>query len=145
LSPKNPSPQIELSRKAAELKTDSANKASLLPALVGANNKYHVDQGLADEPTRDQHDREHMHGGRAPPGLRLLDKQAVLAITGVSFPTIWSWMRAKPPKFPRSRVMQGKSVWRSDEVEAWIEALPVRVLKGDAVDITYQNKTEVVA
>src|ERR1700731_1329715 len=68
----------------------------------------------------------------APPRVRLLDKHEILAITGTSFPTVWSWMRAKPPKFPRSRVMGGKSVWLSTEVEEWMAALPLRRPKGDA-------------
>jgi predicted DNA-binding transcriptional regulator AlpA len=67
----------------------------------------------------------------APQSVRLLDKHEVLAITGTSYVTVWSWMRAKPPKFPRSRVMGGKSVWLSTEVEAWVTELPLRPLKGD--------------
>jgi predicted DNA-binding transcriptional regulator AlpA len=35
-------------------------------------------------------------------------------------------------RFPRSRVVGGKSMWRSDEVQAWLDALPVRPLKGDS-------------
>jgi predicted DNA-binding transcriptional regulator AlpA len=67
------------------------------------------------------------------PQIRLLNKSEVLRITGVSFPTVWSWMRAG--KFPRARVSGGgsksKSVWRSDEVEQWLADLPMRRLKGD--------------
>ena len=69
---------------------------------------------------------------RGPPSLmlRLLTKPEVLLIAGgVSYPTLWSWMRAG--RFPRSRVVGGKSMWRSDEVQAWLDALPVRRLKGD--------------
>jgi predicted DNA-binding transcriptional regulator AlpA len=62
-------------------------------------------------------------------GIRLLDKAEVLNITGVTFPTIWAWMRAGT--FPRSRVVGGKSMWLSTEVDAWLAALPVRPLKGD--------------
>jgi predicted DNA-binding transcriptional regulator AlpA len=63
---------------------------------------------------------------------RLLRKRDILEISGVSYQTIWQWMR--DGKFPRSRVTAGKSsstVWRSDEVQAWIDNLPVRKLKGD--------------
>jgi predicted DNA-binding transcriptional regulator AlpA len=63
------------------------------------------------------------------PSTRLLDKPEIIAIAGVTFPTIWAWMRAG--KFPRARVVGGKSMWRSDEVAAWMAALPVRPLKGD--------------
>jgi predicted DNA-binding transcriptional regulator AlpA len=33
--------------------------------------------------------------------------------------------------FPRSRVAGGKSMWLSTVIEAWISALPVRVLNGE--------------
>jgi len=64
---------------------------------------------------------------QAPPCL--LDRQQVCAIANVTFPTIWSWMRAGT--FPRSRSVGAKSMWFSSEVEAWMRALPVRRLKGD--------------
>jgi predicted DNA-binding transcriptional regulator AlpA len=70
---------------------------------------------------------------RAPPAVRLLGKAEILQITGMTFPTIWAWMR--DGKFPRSRATGGsnsKSVWLSSEIEAWIAGLPVRPLKGDA-------------
>jgi predicted DNA-binding transcriptional regulator AlpA len=65
----------------------------------------------------------------APGVVRLLDKHEVCAIAGVSFPTIWTWMRGD--NFPRSRVVGGKSVWLSSEIDAWLAQLPVRRLKGD--------------
>jgi predicted DNA-binding transcriptional regulator AlpA len=68
----------------------------------------------------------------APGVVHLLDKQQVVAITGVTFPTIWAWM--KDGRFPRGRVVGGnssKTMWLSSEVEAWLSALPVRKLQGD--------------
>ena len=64
---------------------------------------------------------------QAPP--RLLDKTEVCAIANVTFPTVWAWMRAGT--FPRSRIVGGKSMWLSTEVEQWLAALPIRKLKGD--------------
>jgi predicted DNA-binding transcriptional regulator AlpA len=61
---------------------------------------------------------------------RLLDKAEILSITRVSFPTVWAWMREN--RFPRSRIVGGKSMWLSSEVDAWLAALPFRPLKGDA-------------
>ena len=67
-----------------------------------------------------------------PAGLpKLLDKAEVCAIAGASFPTIWAWMRAGT--FPRSRAVQGRSMWLSTEIEAWMHALTRRALKGDQV------------
>jgi predicted DNA-binding transcriptional regulator AlpA len=60
---------------------------------------------------------------------RLLDKSQVCEIANVTFPTIWAWMRAG--KFPRARVVGGKSMWIGSEVDAWLSALPMRRLKGD--------------
>ena len=66
----------------------------------------------------------------AAPRVRLLAKHEVMAIANVSFPTIWLWMR--DGKFPRSRIVGGKSMWLSSEIEAWLAGLQVRPLKGDA-------------
>jgi predicted DNA-binding transcriptional regulator AlpA len=63
--------------------------------------------------------------------VRLLDKHEILAITGLTFPTIWKMMRAGT--FPRSRVVGGKSMWKSDEIAEWLAGLPIRRLKGDDV------------
>jgi predicted DNA-binding transcriptional regulator AlpA len=65
----------------------------------------------------------------APGTVRLLDKHAIVAITGVTYPTVWTWMREGT--FPRSRIVGGKSMWISSEVDAWLASLPVRALKGD--------------
>jgi predicted DNA-binding transcriptional regulator AlpA len=68
---------------------------------------------------------------RAPPAsARLLSKHEVLGITGRSYPTIWLWMREG--RFPRSRIVGGRSMWLSTEVDGWVAELPVRPLKGDA-------------
>jgi|HubBroStandDraft_3_1064219.scaffolds.fasta_scaffold259528_1 predicted DNA-binding transcriptional regulator AlpA len=61
--------------------------------------------------------------------VQLLDKHEVLAIAGTSYVTLWSWMRAG--KFPRGRIVGGKTKWRSDEIQCWLDDLPVRKLKGD--------------
>jgi|SRR5262249_4475331 len=59
----------------------------------------------------------------------LLDKHEVTAVAGTSFKTIWEWMRAS--KFPRSRVVAGKSKWPAADIADWLDGLPVRALKGD--------------
>jgi predicted DNA-binding transcriptional regulator AlpA len=59
--------------------------------------------------------------------VHLLDKHDVCAIAGVTFPTIWAWMQKGD--FPRGRIVGGKSMWLSTEVEAWLTNLPVRKLK----------------
>jgi predicted DNA-binding transcriptional regulator AlpA len=65
---------------------------------------------------------------------RLLNRHDILAITGMTYPTIWAWMRAGA--FPRCRISGtgksgSKSVWLSTDVERWMAALPMRKLKGD--------------
>src|SRR5262245_34869963 len=91
-------------------------------------------EALAAKPfARGEHDERTPHAACAPSaplGVRLLSKRQVLTIINVSYPTLWSWMRRG--KFPRSRVVGGKSMWISTEVQTWLAALPVRKLKGDA-------------
>ena len=61
---------------------------------------------------------------------RLLSRREILDRTGVSYPTVWQWMI--DGKFPRSRSIGGKCAWIESEYEAWLAALPVVPLKGDA-------------
>ena len=58
---------------------------------------------------------------------RLLSRGEVLERVGLSYPTIWQWMREG--RFPASRSLGGKVCWLESEVNAWIAALPVRQLK----------------
>lgn len=83
----------------------------------------------------------------APP-VRLLSKAEVLRITGVSFQSLWVWMRAG--KFPRARIAgvggnSSRSVWRSDEVDEWLASLPVRRLRGDAELCTVERLLQEIA
>jgi len=124
--------QVPFARKAAKLKAECGKPA--LPAkLVAANQTHIIDAGLAADSVQHQSDRKHAHGARAPP-IRLLGKPEILQITGVTFPTIWAWMRKN--QFPRCYVIgrssSSKSVWRSDEVDQWLAGLSLRPLKGDA-------------
>jgi predicted DNA-binding transcriptional regulator AlpA len=64
--------------------------------------------------------------------VRLLNKREILAITGLTFPTIWKMMRAGT--FPRSRVVGQKSLWLSTDLEQWLAGLPIRRLKGDGTE-----------
>ena len=58
---------------------------------------------------------------------KLLSKAAVLEITGRTFPTIWSWMRAG--KFPSARDLNGRPVWIRSEIDRYINNLPKRAYK----------------
>jgi predicted DNA-binding transcriptional regulator AlpA len=113
---------------------ESAKKPALPLNLIKANIEHRAKAALADELPRHNHDREHVYGARAPPPLveRLLSKYEVMTITGLSYPTLWQWMR--DGRFPRSRIVGGKSMWLSTEIDAWLAGLPVRPLKGDAPD-----------
>lgn len=62
--------------------------------------------------------------------VRLISKPEVLDRVGVTYPTLWLWMREG--KFPRSRELGGKAAWIESEIDAWIANRPVRRLKGDA-------------
>jgi predicted DNA-binding transcriptional regulator AlpA len=122
--------QVALAKKAAAVKA-KAKSAGLPASLIAANQKHRTKQALAETPDRHfEHNQTRVHAPRAPPDTRLLSKSEVLAIANVTFPTIWSWMRAG--NFPRSRIVGGKSMWLSTEIDAWLAGLPVRPLKGDA-------------
>ena len=122
--------RAQIAKKAAGVKAKNA-KHGLSPGLIAANQRALARAALAADGPVDQSKKpDHSHGPRGPPALHLLDKAEVCRIANVTFPTIWAWMRAG--KFPRSRVVGGKSMWRSDEVAAWMSALPVRRFKGDA-------------
>ena len=64
---------------------------------------------------------------------RLLRKAEVLEIVCLSYPTVWSRMRAGT--FPRSvRLGEGRFArvaWRESDIREWLEKLPVQPLKGD--------------
>jgi prophage regulatory protein len=65
--------------------------------------------------------------GAPPPdgadlSVRLLSKAEVLEAVGVTFPTLWKWMRAG--KFPLARTLGSRPAWVASEVEAWIRSLP---------------------
>ena len=60
---------------------------------------------------------------------RLVSRDEVLVRTGMSYPTLWAWMREG--KFPRSRDVGGRAMWLASDIEAWIVNRPLRKLKGD--------------
>lgn len=66
------------------------------------------------------------------PAVRLLDKATVMAIANASYPTLWQWMRNGT--FPRGRMVGGRSMWMSTEIDDWLAGLPLRPLKGDTTD-----------
>jgi predicted DNA-binding transcriptional regulator AlpA len=59
-------------------------------------------------------------------------KPEVLALTSLTYPTLWLWMREG--RFPRARQVGGKTMWLSTDIDAWLAALPTRRLKGDPVE-----------
>jgi predicted DNA-binding transcriptional regulator AlpA len=60
---------------------------------------------------------------------RLISRSELINIVGVSYVTVWNWMRAGT--FPRGRDIGGRTAWVESEVAAWIASRPIRRLKGD--------------
>jgi len=60
---------------------------------------------------------------------KLLSKPEVLARVGVTFPTIWAWMRAgefpKPIQLPGNR----RVAWLEDELDEWLKGRPRQIYK----------------
>jgi predicted DNA-binding transcriptional regulator AlpA len=115
--PAAPAAQVALAKKAA------AAKAKAKPAALRA-----PPQTPAKEKAEAQ--KERVKAAKARLVDRLLTKPEVCAIANATYPTVWQWMLAG--KFPRSRIVAGRSMWLSTEVDAWLAELPVRPLKGDA-------------
>lgn len=134
--------QVACAQKVAALKAANAEKAAVPPEFIAASFEHQAKAGLEDQHLSTRTKHNHVPAARGPPAAlerlnrakkaaptRLLCKVEVLAIAGVSFPTIWAWMR--DGKFPRARIVGGKSMWLSTEIETWLSALPIRPLKGD--------------
>jgi predicted DNA-binding transcriptional regulator AlpA len=124
------------SQQSLNSKLKNPSKSKLPQALSAANSQHQVEAAFADDPGNAQHARQRARAAHGPPSLplRLLTKPEVRRIAGgVSYVTLWSWMRAGT--FPRSRVVGGKSMWLSSEIDAWLADLRVRPLKGDGVEV----------
>jgi prophage regulatory protein len=64
----------------------------------------------------------------AEPALVFLSKTQVLKKVPVTAPTLWTWVRQG--KFPKPRsISPNKTVWIEAEVDAWMQAQPVRNYK----------------
>jgi predicted DNA-binding transcriptional regulator AlpA len=66
---------------------------------------------------------------RARTGLAaaLLDRHQIVALTGVSYPSLWKM--ACRGAFPKGRTLSYKTVWLKSEIDAWIAALPVSPIR----------------
>lgn len=68
-------------------------------------------------------------GALEQPPVRLIFKRELLKRVPLSFPTIWKLMREN--RFPRARIIGGKSAWLESEIEQFLAALPLRPYKDD--------------
>jgi prophage regulatory protein len=60
--------------------------------------------------------------------LVFLSKAQVLKKVPVTGPTLWDWVRKN--KFPKPRALSSnKTVWLASEVDAWMQARPLRNYK----------------
>jgi predicted DNA-binding transcriptional regulator AlpA len=145
--------QIAAAKKAAALKAASGKKTGTPPAiiensnpLVSAEADAHGNGGEGGlhrprGPPRSKNDQTSrrlrqkkfddkvaaLRAACEPLGVRLMNKAEVCAVAGCTFPSLWVWMREG--SFPRSRIVHGKSMWLSSEIEEWLANLPVRQLK----------------
>jgi len=71
--------------------------------------------------------------------VRLITKRQLTAMVGVSYPTIWRWMRAG--KFPQGLAVGSLTRWRSDEIDEWLAELPLREAQ-DAKNAELQAKQQ---
>ena len=63
---------------------------------------------------------------------RFVFRREVCTRIGVSYVTLWTWMREG--KFPRSREVGGQKIaWLESEIDDWMNSRPVRKFKGEKV------------
>jgi predicted DNA-binding transcriptional regulator AlpA len=65
---------------------------------------------------------------KAPTGRKVLSRQELLRRIPYSYAHIYKLMRQN--RFPRAREMHGRSVWYEDEIDAFLNNLPMRQYKG---------------
>jgi predicted DNA-binding transcriptional regulator AlpA len=132
-SNKGPAAQVEFAKKAQKLA--EANKRSIVDrqqATLAAR------ASKRSAPPRRPVEKSEVRGDRGDGGdsddddgdvrpERLLSKHQVLDRVGLSYPTVWLWMREG--RFPASRDLGGRVCWLESEISEWIAALPVRRLK----------------
>jgi predicted DNA-binding transcriptional regulator AlpA len=94
-------------------KASSLKGATVAPSW-GANLAADRDEGGA------------RRAAEAPP-LRLIFKRELLKRIPLSFPTVWKLMRQG--RFPRARIIAGKSAWVEHEIDQFLGALPLRPYK----------------
>ena len=58
----------------------------------------------------------------------LLDKDEIVALTGLCYGTLWRWMQRGA--FPRGRRAFGRTMWLRSEIDEWMAKLPPAPLKG---------------
>lgn len=65
---------------------------------------------------------------------RLVKRKELELLLSVSYPTIWSWIRAG--KFPAAIDVCGNPRWRLRDVTAWLDAQPKRKVKSPPNELT---------
>jgi predicted DNA-binding transcriptional regulator AlpA len=139
LTEKRTAAQVPLAKKAAALKTASRKTGGTLPVILNQTQTACTTRA-SDAKAKRNGVEARAHPTRGPPDLAsvheriahrvgLIDKREVVAITGVTFPSIWDWMRKG--KFPRCHIVVGKSKWHAADIADWIDGLKQRPLKGD--------------
>ncbi len=61
--------------------------------------------------------------------MNWLNRDEVCEKSRLCYTTIWR--RLRTGTFPRGRNVCGKILWKENEIDAWLEAQPRQVLKGD--------------
>jgi predicted DNA-binding transcriptional regulator AlpA len=135
--------QVPFAKKAAATKAAAARKTGRPVAIRDRNRKYQIKAALAAAAAKKKNGKAlKAHAGDADDDdkvdlasvkdrlahrVGLLDKHEVRAITGVSFVSVWDWMRKG--KFPPGITVVGKTKWRASEIADWLANLPLARLK----------------
>jgi predicted DNA-binding transcriptional regulator AlpA len=141
-STKRPAAQVAMAKKAEKIAAaNKVDKKAKRPANFGHQQ--------AELRTKNRELSDHGHGDHGSndddgdAGDRLLSRPEVLDIIGVSYPTLWLWMRQG--RFPRSRSLGGKVAWLKSEIAAWMHSLPrteLKTLSGEEIGEQQLSKQE---
>jgi predicted DNA-binding transcriptional regulator AlpA len=123
---KKPAAQVAPARKAAELKATNAKKATRPVAVTPR-----IPPRAHSTPTMPE--RLGTTNLSQGPPLKFLSRDEVLKLVGVSYGTLWGWIREG--KFPPARELNSSErasriYWLEHEVLSWMANRPPRLPKG---------------
>src|ERR1700720_1038758 len=113
---KQPSAQVAPAKRAAALKAANEVKRPQPPWLRSKSLAKPSPNDNA--PSASKKRKRKSDKPRDLPAPLLIGRGQVCALADTSYPSLWQWMR--DGRFPRSRIVGGRSMWLVSEIEDWL-------------------------